>query len=67
MIDRSKHMAWDIGDVEHHDIRTLDQIKTEFLKREIEYIDATEALTNECGMAPKDAESLVESWETECG
>jgi hypothetical protein len=63
MNDRSKHLGWDFGDVEHHKPDPKDQIKLEFQRRQLDYLDAIETLVRECGMAPKEAESLVSDWQ----
>ena len=42
---------------------TAKEIETAYRQSELDYLDAIEALQKECGMASRDAESLVEQWE----
>lgn len=43
--------------------KTVQEIKDEFTKDELAYIDAIEALVKEFNYQPKDAETLVEQWQ----
>jgi hypothetical protein len=42
-----------------------EQIKREFKRQELNYLDAIMELQQQLNMAPKDAEALVEHWEDE--
>ncbi len=42
-----------------------EEIRREFAAGEISYIDAIMELESRCGMLPKEAEDIVETWEGE--
>lgn len=42
----------------------MDRIRQKFLGGEIKYLDAIEVLQDHFGLSPREAEKVVEEWET---
>lgn len=46
------------------DYKTKEELFDDFKKEEVDYITAIEILTNQFNMIPKEAEALVDAWES---